>query len=422
MNQKKAIYFLSAIVLIIGCYALNYSYSLFVQTEERQIVESVVPSLSSTLSIPSITLKSNEEYIIKETITNTGEVAIKYSLKSDGEDYEIKLLEKDNNIINGILEPNSTSDIFLYIKNNKEEDNEINFEVLSSYTTLNTILTSNISDTDLYTAKKSSIPYSDKKNTLAYHIINNYVGDKEVEESLLTYEEIDNLTKNNNQILLPIYNDNVVSSIDDNMYKTYDNTGITYYYNNVVDNNYVKVGDILFRIIRINGNGSVRLFSENTINESIFNDIKKDISYKGNIKDIVDKWYEDNLINYNDLFSDEVFCVTNKEEIDMNSTLECNSDNIYTVSNELLKYPVGLITSEEAIYAGFNGYLKDKNIWTMSFYKDDMIFVLKDNMIKTAMNSEEFGISPVVNIKSDILVESGDGSSVNPYILKKDID
>ena len=117
MNQKKAIYFLSAIVLIIGCYALNYSYSLFVQTEERQIVESVVPSLSSTLSIPSITLKSNEEYIIKETITNTGEVAIKYSLKSDGEDYEIKLLEKDNNIINGILEPNSTSDIFLYIKN-----------------------------------------------------------------------------------------------------------------------------------------------------------------------------------------------------------------------------------------------------------------------------------------------------------------
>ena len=137
MNKRKTIYFLSAIVLIVGCYALNLSYSLFVQTEERQIVESIVPSLSSTLSIPSITLKANEEYIIKQTITNTSTISMNYSLNSEGNNYEIKLLEKDNNSLLGTLEPNNIKDIFLYIKNNSEEDNTINFKVDSSYTTLN---------------------------------------------------------------------------------------------------------------------------------------------------------------------------------------------------------------------------------------------------------------------------------------------
>lgn len=417
MNKRKTIYFLSAIVLIIGCYALNLSYSLFVQTEEREIVESIVPNLSSSISIPSITLKSNEEYIIKESITNTGTVAINYSLNSDGNDYEIKLLEKENNSLYGTLEPNETNDIYLYIKNNKEEDNIINFNVLNNYTTLDNNLISNISDTELFIAKKSSIPYYDKKNTLAYHIMNNYVGDKEIEESLLTYEEIDNLTKNNNEILLPIYNDNVVSSIDGNIYKTYDNDGISYYYNNTVDNNYVKIGDNLFRIVRINGNGTTRLISNNIISTSIYNDIENDLSYKGTIKESIDKWYEENLKDYSELLSDEIFCVNNKETLDVNTDLICNEDNIYTVSKEKLMYPIGLLSSDEVVFAGFDGYLKNQNIWTMTSYKNNEIFVIKDNILATSKKSEIFGVRPVINIKSDIIVESGDGTENSPYII-----
>ena len=422
MNKTKSIYFLSAIVLIIGCYALNLSYSLFVQTEEREIVESVVPSLTSTISIPNITIKNNEEFIIKETITNTGTVSMNYALNSTGTDYEIKLLEKENNSLYGTLEPNQTSDIYLYIKNNKEEDNIITFEVLSNYTTLNNTLISNISDNDLYIAKKTSIPYFDKENTLAYNIMNNYVGNKEIEESLLTYEEIDNLMKNNNQLSIPIYNDNVVSSTEGNMYKTYDNYGITYYYNNSVDNNYVKIGDVLFRIVRINGNGTTRLITNNIISTSIYNDIENDLSYNGIIKESIDKYYEDNLKDYSDLLSDEIFCVNNKETIDVNTDLICNEDNIYTVSRENLKYPIGLLSSDEVIFAGFDSYLNNKNIWTMTSYKDNQIFVINNNILSTSDKTEEFGISPVINIKLDAIVSSGDGTLDNPFILKNASD
>jgi len=49
MNRTKVIYFLSAIVLIIGCYALNLSYSLFVDTETKEIVSTSVPMLEYSL-------------------------------------------------------------------------------------------------------------------------------------------------------------------------------------------------------------------------------------------------------------------------------------------------------------------------------------------------------------------------------------
>ena len=419
MNKTKKIYFLSALVMIIGCYALNLSYSLFVQTEEREAVESVVPSLSSSLSIPNITLGKNEEYIIKETITNTGTVSMNYAINSIGENYQIKLVEKDDNSLFGTLEPDASKDIYLYIKNESEEENIVNFIVNSRYTTLTNDLTSNI-DTNEYVAKKTAIPYYDKENTLAYNIINNYIGEDTTEDSLLMYEEIEELTKNNNKLLLPIYNDDVVSSTEGNLYKTKDNYGISYYYIGNVTNNYVNIKDHTWRIVRINGDGTVRLISNDIIDTTIYNDIDKDNSYNGTIKETIDKWYENNLFNYSELLSDEIYCVSNKETFDIEDSLICNEDNIYNVDNEKMKYPIGLLSVEEAVFAGVDSYLSNKNIWTMSSYKDNEIFVINDNKIETSSKNEEYGIKPVINIKLDVLVESGNGTEFNPYIITND--
>ena len=64
MNKTKTIYFLSAVVLIIGCYALNLSYSLFVQTEDKEIVNATVPSLLYNLEQEEFLIKPNEKTII----------------------------------------------------------------------------------------------------------------------------------------------------------------------------------------------------------------------------------------------------------------------------------------------------------------------------------------------------------------------
>ena len=84
MDKTKKIYFLFSFVMIIACYALNKSYSMFVASEEKNVVDSVVPNLVSELSVSSITLSGNEEYLIKETITNTSSVSINYALNANG--------------------------------------------------------------------------------------------------------------------------------------------------------------------------------------------------------------------------------------------------------------------------------------------------------------------------------------------------
>ena len=58
MNRTKIIYFLSAFVLILGCYALNSSYSYFVQTETINDVSSSVPTLSYTIGYNELTIET----------------------------------------------------------------------------------------------------------------------------------------------------------------------------------------------------------------------------------------------------------------------------------------------------------------------------------------------------------------------------
>ena len=91
MNRTKKIYFLFSFVMIIACYTLNKSYSLFIDSKEQNVVDSKVPNLVSELSVNNITLNSEEEYLIKETITNTSEVPINYALNSTGSNYTIKI-------------------------------------------------------------------------------------------------------------------------------------------------------------------------------------------------------------------------------------------------------------------------------------------------------------------------------------------
>ena len=82
MNKTRKIYFLAAFVLIIGCYALNKSYSLFVDTQEKEAVSSSVPALVSDISVKNVVLQPYEEIILKETISNSSDVPVSYTLNS----------------------------------------------------------------------------------------------------------------------------------------------------------------------------------------------------------------------------------------------------------------------------------------------------------------------------------------------------
>ncbi len=68
-----------------------------------------------------------------------------------------------------------------------------------------------------------------------------------------------------------------------------DDYGTTYYFRGVVDNNWVKIGNYYWRIIRINGDGTIRLI------------------YNGNSTDTVDKGIAKASVAYNKSYNDNAY-------------------------------------------------------------------------------------------------------------------
>ena len=201
------------------------------------------------------------------------------------------------------------------------------------------------------------------------------------------------------------------------IYETQDDDGASYYYRGSVENNYVKFAGYYWRIIRINGNGSIRIIYDGTIAHdngetsedrmygiSQFNPDNNDNMYVGymytsgnahglgtssTIKAANDNFYTTKLssyINYLDInagFCGERSTLNKQSGVGTGTvptyykgylrvststpSLKCESiSDYYTVSsassgNKALTYPIGLITADGAIFAGhggglFNGY------------------------------------------------------------------
>ncbi len=215
---------------------------------------------------------------------------------------------------------------------------------------------------------------------------------------------------------------------DKGLYQAIDDYGITYYYRGNVINNNVYFGGFYWKIVRINGNDSIRLLyngiEKNSfdINQSInsntyrFNDLYNSPAYVGymygdnngnsfdelhnninssSIKENIESWFENNIINkgYSNYIENNIgFCgdrtlssgdgiSTNKysyfgtNDRDKNDILIFTCPNIdrdlYTVANsdignKSLIYPVGLITYDELRFSGMNSSKINKLSWSYS--------------------------------------------------------
>ena len=205
---------------------------------------------------------------------------------------------------------------------------------------------------------------------------------------------------------------------DKGLYAIQDDYGTSYYYRGSVKNNYVSFAGYYWRIVRINGNGSIRLLyagetkdatGENLgIGRSKFNDEGNKPLYSGymygnpdgttleevnaNTNDSIMKiyletWYQEHLNEYSEFIADSGFC--NDRTL---STRDNNGDGISTehttyftsyeryntytpslacpnikrdlftvtdaIGNQSSVYPIGLITSDELHLSGYvNSYL-----------------------------------------------------------------
>lgn len=214
-----------------------------------------------------------------------------------------------------------------------------------------------------------------------------------------------------------------------------DDSGITYYFRGNVTNNYFSFADKTWRIVRINGDGTVRLILEENIEVlKVFND-KVDEYNNTNIAISLKEWYDANLFQYESYIYEGKYCFDSELSTDGNlytaynrifvaklPSFNCESNNINS--------KIGLLSLDEALYAGlginvFNksNYLyneKNSDWWTMTSAQLDgenyYPFVIKnDGSISNNINGNTSnGVRPVINLSFSLKIE-GDGTKDNPY-------
>ncbi len=396
--------------------------------------------------------------------------------------------------------------------------------------------------------KTLSVSTLTKKNTKCYLYFDKQLTSKEVLENTLKQSSLGEV----NSFTGTACGGSCDITTQNGIYEVEDDYGTSYYYRGTVNNNWVVFGQeknsnkyIWWRIIRINGNGTIRLIyagtssdkktapnpqgvdtmitPRKTINNSYpravyFNQNYNDNTYVGymtggigkskyeethtnasnsTVLDEIVNWYTNNT-NLGTLAADYIdvdtgFCgdrqvdktvltsyqgegygtsqtgyapwgrlYNNNWKKTQTPTLKCGykSDgstdktaqerDLYTgpnantsgtkgsngtivKGNNKLPVPVGLITSDEVVFAGGfggtanNGYWLYTNqyYWTMSpfYYPNASVFIVNANggLSNFGVNNDVFGVRPVINLKAGtkFTVESGtEGSRQNPYVVQ----
>ena len=222
----------------------------------------------------------------------------------------------------------------------------------------------------------------------------------------------------------------------------------SYMYTGNAQNNYVLLGDELWRIIRIEDDGSIRMIKNTSINDNslyAFNTENFKNSTDGyrtsSIKNILEEYYNQNLKQYENLLTDGNYCeelhVVPGEQYKLN-----DNDKIYNEYEPSLscsstyRSKIGLISYDEAVLIGLsykksnsNNYLTDSTnsgTWTNSLagqhQTNENYYVWKispnGSIIEEVVTEQNTAIRPVITLKGSINV-TGKGTNEEPYTFSQ---
>lgn len=258
---------------------------------------------------------------------------------------------------------------------------------------------------------------------------------------------------------------------------TQNNTYPIYYYRGEVYDNNILFANICWKIVRTTDTGGIKMVynglptngmcnSTNvTIGKSVFNTDRSIYSvgymydnydysdgnglvsyntYNSPIKDMVDTWYQNNLIPYESYLEDTIFCndrsfylkpgefngnfsvpgkFAGENVIDFNCP---RTQDAFTVSqtkgNGKLKYPIALLDQMEISAAGSgyssNLYLSTSEaFWSLSPYESNFVCYAQENIYPLRATRADYsqGVRPAVALKPNTYIKSGDGTANNPF-------
>ena len=271
-----------------------------------------------------------------------------------------------------------------------------------------------------------------------------------------------------------------IATTDEGMYAAEDDLGTSYYFRGAVPDNYVQFAGYYWRIIRINGDDSIRIIYDGTTahangesssdrqtGTSSYNNLVNYSYYVGytyqenaqrpstqnegtasTIKGVLDSWYSTNIAGKglddkvvsspgfcNDrntangdswVSSGTIFDYAAYERLNANKTptLECNNNIDWYITK------IGLISIDEVAMAGgvygtnnASYYLYTGQFyWTISpcYFSGGTAYVFSVNSAGTFNGhfvNDTIAVRPVLNLSADVTVSSGDGTMNNPYVV-----
>ena len=112
------------------------------------------------------------------------------------------------------------------------------------------------------------------------------------------------------------------------------------------------------------------------------------------------------------------------------ASLQCSNVDILSQDNGRLPNPIGLVTADEAALAGVTwnnqkeSYLNTgQTYWTMSPYgfsgSNAYVFYVNSYgcLYHSSVDWTGPGVRPVINLKANVTILSGDGSSETPFVI-----
>ena len=220
---------------------------------------------------------------------------------------------------------------------------------------------------------------------------------------------------------------------------------------------------IIWRIVRINGDGSIRLIANDGIGETSYassssnpkyagytydnehictvgNYCTKDNGQSSNMNTYLETWYTENLSDVDNKIQLSNYCndTTKTKPPTYFGSKDRATAPILTCPNTeqtyggAYKLKIGLITADELIVGGFNYYHELYNPLKTNylFSTNNYILTMTPYSNQEMQAGSDYGhisqdsytwpdtVRPVINLKPDIKITSGDGTKEKPFIIK----
>lgn len=243
------------------------------------------------------------------------------------------------------------------------------------------------------------------------------------------------------------------ATTDEGLIETTDDFGPSYYFRGNVLNNYVSLGNLMWRIVKINGDGTVKLVLDDYLELAQYMyEVSSDLSLENKLEIIntkvysyLNEFYESNLFDYDQIISNHKFCIEDNETKYDEKTkttyyqgyARATSDfnPLYSCFGSQYQNKIGLMTVDEVLLAGANKntdnkdfylYTPDKTYswWTLtpaSSTNTEVTYFSISNtgkLLYTDVGSNYRGVKPVINLIKKVVV-NGIGTKENPYTIKE---